>query len=91
MRRPCVHLALLVSSVVSCGGGGPAQPPNFESRTTPVRVAGAADFLSLATGAGHTCGVREGETDAVALVTLEFSNGRMAQIVQNRLCKGETQ
>ena len=38
-----------------------------------------------------TCGVREGETDAVALVTLEFSRGRMAQIVQNRLCKGETQ
>lgn len=38
-----------------------------------------------------TCGVREGETDAVALVTLEFSNGRLAQITQNRLCKGETQ
>lgn len=38
-----------------------------------------------------TCGVREGETDAVALVTLEFSRGRMAQITQNRLCKGETQ
>ena len=38
-----------------------------------------------------TCGVREGETDAVALVTLEFSNRRLAQIVQNRLCKGETQ
>lgn len=38
-----------------------------------------------------TCGVREGETDAVALVTLEFSRGRLANIVQNRLCKGETQ
>ncbi len=38
-----------------------------------------------------TCGVREGESDAVALVTLEFSRGRLAQIVQNRLCKGETQ
>ena len=38
-----------------------------------------------------TCGVREGETDAVALVTLQFSRGRLAQIVQNRLCKGETQ
>src|SRR2546422_2591123 len=38
-----------------------------------------------------TCGVREGQTDAVALVTLEFSRGRLAQIVQNRLCKGETQ
>jgi len=38
-----------------------------------------------------TCGVREGETDAVALVTLQFSEGRLANIVQNRLCKGETQ
>lgn len=38
-----------------------------------------------------TCGVREGETDAVALATLEFSRGRLAQIIQNRLCKGETQ
>ena len=27
----------------------------------------------------------------VALVTLEFSRGRLAQITQNRLCKGETQ
>ena len=38
-----------------------------------------------------TCGVREGETDAVALVTLEFSRGRLASVIQNRLCKGETQ
>jgi len=38
-----------------------------------------------------TGGVREGSTDAVALVTLEFSRGRLAQITQNRLCKGETQ
>lgn len=38
-----------------------------------------------------TCGVRDDETDAVALVTLEFSEGRLANIVQNRLCKGETQ
>ena len=38
-----------------------------------------------------TCGVREGESDAVALATLEFSHGRLAQVVQNRLCKGETQ
>jgi predicted dehydrogenase len=38
-----------------------------------------------------TCGVREGETDAVALATLQFSDGRLAQIVQDRLCKGETQ
>jgi len=38
-----------------------------------------------------TCGVREGDSDAVALATLEFSRGRLAQLVQNRLCKGETQ
>ena len=38
-----------------------------------------------------TCGVREAESDAVALCTLEFSRGRLAQVVQNRLCKGETQ
>jgi predicted dehydrogenase len=38
-----------------------------------------------------TCGVREVQSDAVALVTLEFPGGRLAQIVQNRLCKGETQ
>jgi predicted dehydrogenase len=38
-----------------------------------------------------TCGVREEESDAVALATLEFSRGRLASIVQNRLCKGETQ
>ena len=38
-----------------------------------------------------TCGVREGDTDAVALVTMEFSRGRLAQVTQNRLCKGETQ
>jgi len=38
-----------------------------------------------------TCGVREEASDAVALVTLEFSRGRLAQIVQNRLCPGDTQ
>lgn len=38
-----------------------------------------------------TCGVRDVQSDAVALCTLEFSRGRLAQIVQNRLCKGETQ
>ena len=41
--------------------------------------------------ATSSCGVREGEAEAVALVTLEFSRGRLAQIVQNRLCKGERQ
>jgi predicted dehydrogenase len=38
-----------------------------------------------------SCGLHEGDMDAVALVTLEFSRNRLAQIVQNRLCKGETQ
>jgi predicted dehydrogenase len=31
------------------------------------------------------------ESDAVSLCTLEFSGGRLAQITQNRLCKGPTQ
>ena len=30
-------------------------------------------------------------SDAVAIVTLEFAGGRLAHIVQNRLCKGERQ
>lgn len=37
-----------------------------------------------------TCGAREEETDAVALVTLEFSGGRLAQVTQNRLSPGDT-
>jgi len=41
--------------------------------------------------ATSTCGVRQDDSDAVAIVTLEFSRGRLAQIIQNRLCKGETQ
>lgn len=36
-------------------------------------------------------GVRQDATDAVALVTLEFSHGRLAQVTQNRLSKGGTQ
>lgn len=36
-------------------------------------------------------GARDSESDAIALVTLEFSRGRVAQVIQNRLCKGETQ
>ena len=36
-------------------------------------------------------GARDSKSDAIALVTLEFSRGRVAQVVQNRLCKGETQ
>ena len=37
-----------------------------------------------------TCGVREEVTDAVALVTLEFPDGRLAQVTQHRLCPGDT-
>jgi predicted dehydrogenase len=37
-----------------------------------------------------TCGVRDEQSDAVALVTLEFSRGRLGHVIQNRLCKGET-
>ncbi len=43
------------------------------------------------TAVTSTCGVRESESDAVALVTLEFPGGRLANIIQNRLCRGETQ
>ncbi|MGQ0764523.1 MAG: Gfo/Idh/MocA family oxidoreductase [Gemmatimonadota bacterium] len=38
------------------------------------------------------CGERDDEPcDAAALVTLEFSDRRLAQVTQNRFCKGETQ
>ena len=37
-----------------------------------------------------TCGVRDFDSDAVALVTMEFSRGRLGQVVQHRLCAGET-
>ncbi len=36
-------------------------------------------------------GAHPGSTDAIALVTMEFSGGRLAHVVQNRLCPGETQ
>jgi predicted dehydrogenase len=35
-------------------------------------------------------GVAEGGRDALVMATLEFPNGRLAQLVQNRMCKGET-
>ena len=38
-----------------------------------------------------TCGVRDDDTDAVAIVTMEFASGALAQILQHRLCPGETQ
>ncbi len=36
-------------------------------------------------------GVRPEPSDALALVTMEFSRGRLGQVIQNRLCPGETQ
>ena len=36
-------------------------------------------------------GAHPEESDAVAHVTLEFSNGRLAQLTQNRLCPGDLQ
>lgn len=38
-----------------------------------------------------TCGVRDDDTDAVAIVALEFASGALAHIIQHRLCPGETQ
>ena len=36
-------------------------------------------------------GEREEETDSVAALTLEFPGGRLAQLLQHRLCRGDTQ
>jgi len=36
-------------------------------------------------------GVFESGADALSVVSLEFTRGRIAQVLQNRLCKGETQ
>ena len=36
-------------------------------------------------------GIYESGADALSVVSLEFTRGRIAQILQNRLCKGETQ
>jgi predicted dehydrogenase len=36
-------------------------------------------------------GLNESGSDALVVVSLEFAGGRIAQLVQNRLCKGETQ
>ena len=41
--------------------------------------------------ATSSCGARDDESDAVALVTLEFSRGRLAQVTQNRLSHVNTQ
>lgn len=46
---------------------------------------------SAVTATVSSSGAREDASDAVALVTLEFSGGRLAHVIQNRICKGETQ
>ncbi|MFQ5689192.1 MAG: Gfo/Idh/MocA family protein [Gemmatimonadota bacterium] len=38
-----------------------------------------------------SCGAHPEDSDAVALVTLRFGEGRLAQVTQNRLCRGATQ
>jgi predicted dehydrogenase len=43
-------------------------------------------WASMVDGGGE-----DGGADALTVVALEFSNGRLAQLVQNRLSKGETQ
>jgi predicted dehydrogenase len=43
-------------------------------------------WASMSAGGHH-----ESESDALVVVSLEFSGGRIAQLNQNRLCKGETQ
>jgi len=43
-------------------------------------------WASMVDGGGEA-----GGADALTVVALEFSNGRLAQLVQNRLSKGETQ
>jgi scyllo-inositol 2-dehydrogenase (NADP+) len=54
-------------------------------------IAAFGETPTAVTATMSSCGVREEKSDAVALVTLEFSRGRLAQITQNRFCKGETQ
>ena len=41
--------------------------------------------------ATSSCGAHESESDAVALLTLEFSRGRLGQVTQNRLSQLNTQ
>jgi predicted dehydrogenase len=43
------------------------------------------------TAIASSCGERDEESDAVASITMEFPGGRIAQVLQHRLCRGETQ
>ncbi len=54
-----------------------------------------ATVVASMSNGGRPEGIRAnaegGASDALALVTMEFADGRLAQIVQTRLCKGERQ
>jgi predicted dehydrogenase len=46
-------------------------------------------WASMSNGGANDTGAQVG-ADALSVVSLEFSRGRIAQVLQNRLCKGET-
>jgi predicted dehydrogenase len=49
-----------------------------------------AVWASMSSGGAHEGGPEHGGADALSIVALEFAGGRLAQVLQNRLCKGET-
>jgi len=71
--------------------GQMAQRTLFEAGVHLVDFAMALFGERPASVQATTCGERGPATDAVVVVTLEFSRGRLAQLTQNRLYKGETQ
>lgn len=52
-----------------------------------VAVFGEMPLAVSATFSGG--GIADGESDAVGVATLEFSRGRIAQLIQNRIAKGD--
>lgn len=46
-------------------------------------------WASMSNGGANDTGAQVG-ADALSVVSLEFTRGRIAQVLQNRLCKGET-
>jgi predicted dehydrogenase len=46
-------------------------------------------WASMSNGGANDSGAQVG-ADALSVVSLEFTRGRIAQVLQNRLCKGET-
>lgn len=48
-----------------------------------------AVWASMSAGGSQAPGAQVG-ADALSVVSLEFTRGRIAQVLQNRLCKGET-